>query len=66
MNRPDLAFKVREMHRIVQLDDGGDGLRQRAEDALKAKGCTEFSHLRQSDVRSDQCWLQSLGYVLEP
>lgn len=57
--------KVRDMFRIIQLDDGSDGLKQKAEEQLKLKGCTEFSHLSQSDIRNDQCWLQSTGYVLE-
>lgn len=57
--------KVRAMFRIVQIDDGSDGLRQKAEEQLKGCGCTAFSHTSQSDIRNDQCWLQSLGYVLE-
>lgn len=60
------AHKVMAMYRIVQLDDGEDGLTAKAEEQLKLNGCTEFSHIRQSDIRNDQCWLQSLGYVLEP
>lgn len=57
--------KVSAMFRLIQLDDGSDGLKQKAESELAKSGCTAFTHLSQSDIRNDQCWLQSLGYVLE-
>lgn len=60
-----IARKVTAMYRIVQLDDGTDDMRQEAEEQLKLKACTEFSHMRQSDIRNDNCWLQSTGFVLE-
>lgn len=65
MSRPDLAYRVKEMYRLIQLDDGSGDLALKAEIALATKGCTEFSHLTQNDIRNDQCWLQSIGYVLD-
>lgn len=56
--------KVREAFVITQIDEGGSE-RAEAETALKAHGCTVFVHTNQADIRNDQMWLQSVGYVLD-
>lgn len=56
--------KVRDMYRVIQSYDGDDSLKLKAEAQLRLEGCTDFAHLTQSDIRNDQCWLQSTGYVL--
>jgi hypothetical protein len=56
--------KVKDAYVITQIDDGSS-IREHAEEQLKQHGCTTIIHTKQSDIRNDQMWLQSVGYVLE-
>ena len=55
-------FHVKQTFHFSQIDDGSDALRVRAENSLRERGCTAFTH--HSQFR-DQALLVSIGYVLE-
>lgn len=64
---PDLLLGrvLEEWYCIVPLPDPGSRFREKADQQLKARGCTVFRELRQYDAKSESDIVYITGYKVE-